>query len=80
MSRHVDASKVEEMLRLIRVSLIVGAGYDIREWRDYVKQMPDVDSCDGCKWIRGREFQTGECALCRRSCEDKYVKGDGNES
>lgn len=44
MSRYVEVSKVEEMLRIIRVSLMVGAGYDIREWLDFVEQMPSVDA------------------------------------
>ena len=62
MSRYVEVSKVEEMLRLIRVSLTVGAGYDIREWLDYVEQMSYVDlvRCKDCKHREGEKRDGNE--------------------
>ena len=65
MSRYVEVSKVEEMLRIIRVSLIVGAGYDIREWLDYVEQMPSVDlvRCKDCEYSKPLNEPAIECTV-----------------
>lgn len=87
MNRYVEVSKVEEMLRLIRVSLIVGAGYDIREWLDYVEQMPYVDlvRCSDCKYWegekRGQFWFYEQCSLNQdiASCDDFCSRGERKE-
>ena len=86
MSRYVEVSKVEEMLRLIRVSLIVGAGYDIREWLDYVEHMPTVDAVP-VAWIEdeirslmmlGNPFATN-MSMQLSGMLNRWKERDGNE-